>query len=301
VIRIKFTIILFVLAIFSGQAQKVVVADSVSKKTLPFVTVKYGDTGFYTNEKGTFIWTQDQQIDSIELSHLGYENLTIRREKIKDTIYLVPTPAVLDEVIVSSKKQHTEFIKPNKKARFVGSFLLSPKTEILSVLYPNGKYTDAYIEKIHILITKKFPFEIKSKTTEAVLRVNIYKVVDGLPTEQLYSSTSIKISGHSKDEISIDLSDENITMNSDGLCFGLEMIGFYDNYQEVKPENTFVRVVLTNKENKAFSAKTYLRFLFDEKDIYHPLNDLLDKRSEGLNISKHIKHNLSIGFDLILN
>ena len=85
------------------------------------------------------------------------------------------------------------------------------------------------------------------------------------------------------------------------MCIGLEMIGFYDNYKEVKPENAFVRVVLTNKENKAFSAKTYLRFLFDEKDIYHPLNDLLDKRSEGLNISKHINHNLSIGFDLIIN
>jgi len=300
--RTALLFLVYLIVFTSVASQSITVADSVTKKGLSFVAVKFQDSGLYTNERGLFNWPNDRAVENVELIYLGYKNLQISYGSVKDTIYMSPISTALDEVIVSNVKKHKrQHVKPGKKTRFFGDFPLSSKIELLTVLYPNGKYLDAYIEKVYFPIAKKFAFEVDSKTAEAVVRVNIYRVVDSLPAEQLFQSKPIKISGYSRDEIVVDISDEIITMTTDGLCFGVEMIGFYDNNQEVTLQKSFVRQQLTAESGKVFSAKSYYRYLLSENTELKSIKSFIKKSMDAFNMNRDYNYNLSIGFDLSLH
>ena len=86
--------ILLALVVMAGQAQQtMIVKDSITNESIPFVSVYFGnDTGGYTDENGKIT------------SHICYETKSISKITAdSQTIILVPKSINLDEVAISAK------------------------------------------------------------------------------------------------------------------------------------------------------------------------------------------------------
>ena len=96
--------ILLALVVMAGQAQQtMIVKDSITNESIPFVSVYFGnDTGGYTDEKGMIAIPNEAA--QIRLSHICYETKSISKITAdSQTIILVPKSINLDEVAISAK------------------------------------------------------------------------------------------------------------------------------------------------------------------------------------------------------
>ena len=96
--------ILLALVVMAGQAQQtMIVKDSITNESIPFVSVYFGnDTGSYTDENGKI--TIPNEAEQIWLSHICYETKSISKITAdSQTIILVPKSINLDEVAISAK------------------------------------------------------------------------------------------------------------------------------------------------------------------------------------------------------
>ena len=96
--------ILLALVVMAGQAQQtMIVKDSITNESIPFVSVYFGnDTGGYTDENGKI--TIPNEAEQIWLSHICYETKSISKITAdSQTIILVPKSINLDEVAISAK------------------------------------------------------------------------------------------------------------------------------------------------------------------------------------------------------
>ena len=86
-----------------GMSQTIIVKDSITNESIPFVSVYFGnDTGGYTDENGKI--TIPNEAEQIWLSHLCYETKSISKITAdSQTIILVPKSINLDEVAISAK------------------------------------------------------------------------------------------------------------------------------------------------------------------------------------------------------
>ena len=86
-----------------GMSQTIIVKDSITNESIPFVSVYFGnDTGGYTDEKGMIAIPNEAA--QIRLSHICYETKSISKITAdSQTIILVPKSINLDEVAISAK------------------------------------------------------------------------------------------------------------------------------------------------------------------------------------------------------
>ena len=86
-----------------GMSQTIIVKDSITNESIPFVSVYFGnDTGGYTDENGKI--TIPSEIEQIRFSHICYESKSIAKVTVdSQTIFLVPKRINLDEVAISAK------------------------------------------------------------------------------------------------------------------------------------------------------------------------------------------------------
>ena len=86
-----------------SMAQTIIVKDSITNESIPFVSVYFGnDTGGYTDENGKI--TIPNEAEQIWLSHICYETKSISKITAdSQTIILVPKSINLDEVAISAK------------------------------------------------------------------------------------------------------------------------------------------------------------------------------------------------------
>ena len=88
-----------------GMSQTIIVKDSITNESIPFVSVYFGnDTGGYTDENGKI--TIPNEAEQIWLSHICYETKSISKITAdSQTIILVPKSINLDEVAISASPQ----------------------------------------------------------------------------------------------------------------------------------------------------------------------------------------------------
>ena len=86
-----------------GMSQTIIVKDSITNESIPFVSVYFGnDTGGYTDEKGAI--AIPNEAEQIWLSHICYETKSISKITAdSQTIMLVPKSINLDEVAISAR------------------------------------------------------------------------------------------------------------------------------------------------------------------------------------------------------
>ena len=96
-------LLVMLLVVASGVAQTIIVKDSITNESIPFVSVYFGnDTGGYTDENGAIAIPNEAA--QIRLSHICYETKSISKITAdSQTIILVPKSINLDEVAISAK------------------------------------------------------------------------------------------------------------------------------------------------------------------------------------------------------
>lgn len=284
-------------------SQTYIIADAETKKPLPFVAVHYNGGGFYAGEYGDFKIPLDIK-DSIKLQHLGYHTLSLSLQdfkNIQDTLFMTPKVRALNEVVVSNKPEKREFIKPLKSTRIFGSWPLSSKQELLVLVNPEVNYVNALLEKIHLPFSNKHHWlenaEKSYKDAYAFIRINIYRQENKLPGESIYSSHPIKISGFSNDEIIENVADAFIELHQEGLFFGIELIGYFNDGEIIESSDAFVRPAFTRRVSNHFNAETFIKFNFSQEgDYIESINSIIERGSMN---KGDINRNLAIGFTLI--
>jgi len=282
-----------------SYSQTFVVADSLTKEPLAFATVVLDEKEMlYSNEKGVFI--AKNNFENITVTYLGYNDFTSKKLLLKDTIFLNPITFHLDKVAITNQKN------PPKKIGYLRhtmrkcgtSLPLNPKNEQIIVLFPtNEDIIDSYVETIEFPLDKIKHYNKTDKlykNAPAVIRINIYTVKNELPDQKIFSSKPVKFIMSDKEVITIDISGEMIQLPSEGICFGIEMIGRVNQDGEFVEENSYARPLLTNQSSKDYKAITYLtNSILKQTQTYHPINNINEYSS-----CKPQDYNLAIGLTL---
>lgn len=259
----KIILLYFLLICCLGYSQTFVVADSLTKEPLAFATIVLDEKEMlYSNEKGVFI--AKNNFENITVTYLGYNDFTSKKLLLKDTIFLNPITFHLDKVAITNQKN------PPKKIGYLRhtmrkcgtSLPLNPKNEQIIVLFPtNEDIIDSYVETIEFPLDKIKHYNKTDKlykNAPAVIRINIYTVKNELPDQKIFSSKPVKFIMSDKEVITIDISGEMIQLPSEGICFGIEMIGRINHDGKFIEENSYARPLLTNQSSKDYKSVTYL-------------------------------------------
>ncbi len=223
----------FIFFVNSGYSQtRFVIVDGVTKDPLPYTTIQSINKkeGFITDENG-FIQLNLSQTDTIHISYVGYKSINYVVGKItNDKIELFKeTGSTLSDVIV---KKYTPIEKPikvglhkykegfrykgggNRNQKFSGQEITTlvefpnenEKYKILKVILPTNK------------IEKNDP-----------LRLHIYTLSDnGEPFEELLLNDVVIDKGSNLfGNIEIDISNQNIILNSKGVFVGIQWVGIW--------------------------------------------------------------------------
>lgn len=280
-------------------SQQIIVLDSITKRPIPYVTVNTGNnTGLYSNEHGTFLIGLND-FTSLELSHVGYKTLYVQRGKVNDTLFMLPKTKVLQEILIKKNNTPDLILKAEKRAKNFSSLALIPQTELLTVIFPDKKIVNATIKDVVFTfannIEKRDEYETYSKIN-AVVRINVYDVEVNHPNIRVFSSLPFKISSYLEDKITLNLSENDIKITEKGLCFGVEMIGYSKETDLVEVKSAFIRPGLTDKQNKFFSSRTFLKYTFDDTSKILPVKELLMR---GMSGGKEIDRNLILGMTVV--
>ncbi len=289
----KYILLIFVFAFSKTQSQNIIVVDSTNHQPIPFVNVYFSkNNGTFTNENGVFNLNNRKQ-DTIKFSHISYNEYEIIASNIRDTIILSPNSIILKEVLVSNGKKISKYIDFPKKNSSYSSFPVNSKSEIITLVIPNSNNINSFISKLDFKFEKKKGND-NALNIKTALRVNIYSSKNKKIKSRIYSSEVFVIDATKKDKIEVDLSENYVEMEKNGLFIGIEVIGDIDNNGNILNEKTLIRPILTSNTIEDYYSETFLKYSFDKKLILNPINDIL-KKSSGEDINR----TLSFGITLI--
>ena len=261
--NITLIIFCFINFYLSSQNKKITIVDSITKKHIEYVNIKYLDSkkGTFSDSLGAFDINKKAS-KKILISILGYKNKILFTQKIKDTISLSQKTIVLDEISINinSKKDYGFHLE---KSKFIGS---SIKRAIVAIYIKNEKANiESYISSLHFKIKKR-------NNSISIIRPHLYTVnpETKIPEKELLEhNILIKKQKKGKEILSIDISDKNIFFPKEGVFVALEWVGNTEDidfgYSEVK-------------ENPIFT--TFLTSLNFKKKIWTPL--VLPKNNKSI-------------------
>lgn len=289
-----------VLLSFLSKAQEIVVKDSSSKEPVKFAIIKYGKNGFYTDENGRFNLKKINS-DTFIVSSTGFKSKEIEKNKAKKTIYLQPKITHLKEITIKANKKEHIKIKPNRKLFWfnnISNWLLDKKgEEIITILTPKQPVQNTIITKLTINFEKiNERKDLKGKPVKVLIRLKIYDVKNLKLNNLIYNSEPISINSFDKDQVDINIAENNIYFKKESIAIVIEMIDYNNKKNLPKRVKTpILRPSLTKKdENEYFSAKTYIKNNLEKSNELIPIRDEMKKfTGEDLN------RNLRIGLELI--
>ena len=125
---------------------KGVVVDITTRQPIPYVSIYTKNTesvlGSMSNEQGQF--SINFSFNTLFLSHINYEKIEIKKENVRDTIYLTPASILLNEVVVSNRQPKwinsvlSRVIKDKEKNYQTLEKTLSYKYETYTLTDSNG-------------------------------------------------------------------------------------------------------------------------------------------------------------------
>lgn len=291
VMKLVFLFFLF-FQVFNLLSQEILIIDSVTNIPIPYVAIKFGENGFYSNSNGKF------NLDSIiemkfSASHLSYNSKSLLKINIADTIKLSPKSHTLNEVYINNKEiTNNIIINIPRKARNYGSVPLTPKEIITTVITPKSQFVDYNVDEISIRFEKISEIDFP-KDTYAIFRVVINKLDQGNVFKQLFSSDIIAFDNRKSEILNIDINND-VRFEENGLAITVEFIGYKKDNNLIEVKNVFLRPSLTARTNDYFSSETYIsNFQFDNL-TYKNLNDLLS----AMKPNNKIVRSLAIGLKI---
>ncbi len=253
-LAMKIIILLFCFVNISVFAQSKIsgkVIDSETKQGIAFVSIIYLNDaslqGGYTDSLGNFnIKVLDLEF---QVSCIGYQTLKLKGKELtpNQIIELKPLIYVLNAVEIKPKKLKTKQLGYFKN-KIYSKLVMNPKQALLFRKLSN--YVVQYIanktDDNNLFITKlkynlsnhlKKPSPVNEKGCEtSLLRVHLFEVDKNTnkPSKELLTKNIIFNNDCQKDNLIVDVVDENIYMPKNGIFVGLE---FIDNKRSVASTN----------------------------------------------------------------
>ncbi|MCF6347565.1 MAG: carboxypeptidase-like regulatory domain-containing protein [Flavobacteriaceae bacterium] len=271
--KLKYLIILFLSNYCLSQSY--VIVDSITKEPIPYTNIKFINTnkGFYSNQKGKF--KLDNKLnDSIQISCLGYDTVTSKVRNLKDSIFLKPKTEKLDEIIVYSSRPTLKKVG-FKKGNF--NFHTGSSLQFGLLIKPIEYYENTFINNILIPIKKSIIGE-KKRDFLSILKVSLFSNKNDSPYESLLETPIIiKCNQDSENYINVDISEDYIKFDSNGIFLVIEIVG------ETNPEGGVINkktslpgIRFTDKKSRDFSiSKLFYKEKFSNKwkemkpEIFH--------------------------------
>jgi uncharacterized protein YdcH (DUF465 family) len=203
-------------------------------------------TGKFTDENGLINYN-NILFNKIEISHINYETINLKKEEIEDTIYLKQNNIELNEVtVVNSKKEtltlgYTKYKKKTKLTAYNGIeivvFLKNP--------FKKPKKINSFLFKIQ-----------KKDIQKTAIRIHFYKKSRNelIPGEEITKADILKyIDINSKELLEIDVSNYDLEFPVDGAFIGIEWLGNVseDDNEIEKPSDIYIE--LNDKINQALT------------------------------------------------
>jgi hypothetical protein len=273
-----------------GYSQtKLLIVDGLTKEPLPYTTIQSisKKEGYITDENG-FILLNLSPTDTIHISYVGYKSINYVVGKIiNDKIELFKeTGSTLPDVMV---KKYKPIEKPfrlgfqNLKTsyRLKGGLIRSNKdlgmelTTLVELPNENEKYK---ILKV-ILPTNKVE-------KNDPIRLHIYSINDnGEPFEELLINDVIINKGFNLfGNIEVDISNQNIILNSKGVFVGIQKIEFFDEQKKNITYLYFTEEI--NKDNTYVTNVRYVQKKWVKKGIVRLKNNFPSNLKVGLELQK---------------
>lgn len=216
----------------SAQTITSKVVDKKTNEPIPYATIQVSENqGIITNEEGRFSITLDdlsQQTDSIHISSMGYEKVSVSVENATDSIiYIAPKAIELKSVFVSNKKLTIEEIIDNVEDRLEQNYHFDLTQKRL------------FFRQSEFNSLKKFDIEFKKSTIKELNKQLIDSVAKLIPRKSEYYTETLcdYYGGPEKRKINIikaaELYDKNNSGSMEALSERLEKI-FKEN---VKPDS----------------------------------------------------------------
>jgi len=200
------------------------------KSSLDSTAVEYAHIAFlgakdgtYSNEKGEF--SIPNNVDSIYISHISFENKLVLRKYFDKNIFLIASENTLASIEIKSKKKPKPHKIPKKSSRMG---LNLPSCETGTTFIEKNQEKDSYLTAITCPIQRGTDF--------AIIKLNLYEFnsITSLP-DSLIWSVLVEEEDYYENEIFI--SDLYIKLQKQKEYFiSLELVGY-----KGKDEESFVR------------------------------------------------------------
>lgn len=285
-ILIKLILVLGISLKLDAQT-KIIVLDDLTKDPIPFATIIYKDNlGTFTNDNGIFLL--DHSFEKVTIKSIGYKELNIDTNEIKDTIVMSIKPINLAEIVVTQLHKKFSYSKVDMKTNndFLKTYLPFAGNEIATLILENFNSKKSYLTNVRIP-TNSSILKVRTKdNTKArevdepfcsVFQINFYQNENGQPGQLLnYDSTIIKITQKNDKYFEIDFSEKKIIIPNEGVFLGFLAIGRADvngdlilenPYEEKFTQNGLIRIGLSIRPlipitDDFESIKTFIRYRF---------------------------------------
>jgi len=235
---------------FTQVSQRLVVSDAVSRKGIPYATIKVLNKpeGTYADELGRFE-VKTSTKDSLLVTCVGYQSKIVVLQR--DTIFLYPVVVNLGEIRVRSKKSK-EYAVGLADSRREGTFYFcgNVHTEISVMIKIPDSFTYYRIKGVK--------FNSKHENGIRLVRLHIYsQSKDGTPDKELLPKDLI-INNNLKSNGQIDLSRFNLILNDRVLFVGIEEIQSVTKSDSKKLDEC-IGIGITSEEKQDLSYHRTLR------------------------------------------
>lgn len=214
-----------------GQ-KKATIIDSETREYIPYVNiwVENENIGTTSNEQGAFELNLEGA-KNIVFSAIGFENMRIHSDSIKDFVELKPHPVQLNEVIVKSERKAQELVvgkfKKSKINTFFGCSSANP-----SIVARYFEYKEMYSRTPYVA---RIRFLTDSDVKDAKFNIRLYAANEkGEPKDYLYDKNIVVVAKKGKKITEVDLSELNIIFPKNGFFLAFEWLIIEENKFEYK-------------------------------------------------------------------
>ncbi len=207
------------------------VVDAKTGAPIPFATVVTGEhSGLITNEEGVFAITERQLTrikDSISISSMGYENMSLWQPKGETTISLAPKTFELAQVFINANPLSAEEVIEMVKENLVTNYTITQSKK------------KVFFRQSDLNVMNKVDFGFKKSSIEEIDKELIDEIAASIPRKSSYYKEAVGdfYGDYQSHKLHIDkaaeLYDKNKDVSIDALSDRMERI-FKEN---VKPDS----------------------------------------------------------------
>ena len=250
--KIIIFIVLFLTSVNSTSQIKGVVKDSITGKSIPFVSiwVENENNGTTSEEDGTFSINVSEKSKNLIFSALGYDKKTIKIANASE-VYLKQIPYELEEIIILKRKETRQIEIGKTDNEILEAFDNGPRIDTKFFPYlPEYKKTK-FIKQVTI--------STDSKIDNATIKIHFYNVdSNGFPAEELLGKDFIVSVNKGVNKTAFNITKFNLKMPEKGIFVGFEKLIIESNKMEKIIKNINSNTTQTQKKYYPFVLYNYV-------------------------------------------